>query len=126
MCTAHVRDVPLIGLALARTTPRPHNTATVMKECLHPVMWAGQAATYAGRLPGLIIATHTEYSDLENHMLNIHQLMEKVMKTRFPRPASQYSIAGKTSFAGTGLLTKEEGPNFNDKLWCTADPMRTC
>ena len=75
---------------------------------INPVMWTGPAATYAGRLPGPIIATHTEASDLKNHVPNIYELIEKVMKTRFSRPVSQFSMVGKTSYAGTGLLTKEE------------------
>ena len=65
-------------------------------------------ASYAGRLPGTVIAVRIKSSQLVDYMLNIDELMKKVHRTRFCTPVSQYSKTHKTLFTGTGLLTSDE------------------
>ena len=74
----------------------------------NPEHWSLESASYAGRLPGTVIAMCIESSQLVNYMPDINELMRKVNRTRFRTPVSQYSMTAKSPFAGTGLLTSYE------------------
>ena len=74
----------------------------------NPEHWSLQSGSYAGRLPGTVIAVRIESSQLVHYMPDIDELMKKVHRTRFCTPVSQYSMTAKTPFAGTGLLTSNE------------------